>query len=46
MDKGSGEHSILAKAFLDVLKENNDIIKWHRSGKEVSLELFIIPQLQ
>lgn len=39
MDKGSGEYSILAKAFLDILKENNDIIEWQRSGKEVSARL-------
>ena len=36
MDSGGGKHSVFAKAFLDVLKENNDILEGQRIYQEVS----------
>jgi Caspase domain/Sel1 repeat len=36
LDSGGGKHSVFAKAFLDVLSENNDIIEGQRVYQEVS----------
>jgi Caspase domain/Sel1 repeat len=36
LDSGGGKHSVFAKAFLDVLKENNDILEGQRVYQEVS----------
>ena len=35
-DRGGGEHSIFAKAFLDILGENNEILEGQRLYQEVS----------
>ena len=36
LDRGGGEHSIFAKAFLDVLRENNEILEGQHVYQEVS----------
>ena len=36
LDSGGGKHSVFAKAFLDVLRENNDILEGQRMYQEVS----------
>jgi uncharacterized caspase-like protein len=36
LDRGGGEHSIFAKAFLDVLRENAEILEGQRVHQEVS----------
>jgi uncharacterized caspase-like protein len=36
LDSGGGKHSVFAKAFLDVLRENNDILEGQRIYQEVS----------
>jgi multidrug efflux pump subunit AcrA (membrane-fusion protein) len=36
LDRGGGEHSIFAKAFLDVLRENAEILEGRRLYQEVS----------
>ncbi len=36
LDRGGGEHSVFAKAFLDVLIENNEILEGQRLYREIS----------
>ncbi len=36
IDKGGGDNSVFAKALLDVLQENNNIIEGHNLHKEIS----------
>jgi Caspase domain/Sel1 repeat len=36
LDSGGGKHSVFAKAFLDVLRENNDVLVGQRIYQEVS----------
>ena len=36
LDSGGGKHSVFAKAFLDVLRENNEILEGQRVYQEVS----------